>query len=82
MMNVKVKFFAIARDIVGSSEVMINLPVGSTASGILRALMDEHPKLEQWKSHLRMAVNWEYVTSEHVLHDDDEVAIIPPVSGG
>ncbi|HXG37433.1 MAG TPA: MoaD/ThiS family protein, partial [Bacteroidota bacterium] len=45
-------------------------------------LVDLNPKFEQWKSSLRLAVNLEYVNSDHPLQDGDEVAVIPPVSGG
>jgi molybdopterin synthase sulfur carrier subunit len=82
MMSVSVKFFAIARDIVGRSEKIMTVPAGSTTSTVLDALMAEHPKMEVWKNHLRIAVNLEYVSPGHKLQDRDEVAIIPPVSGG
>ena len=82
MMRVKVKFFAIARDIVGTSEKVLVLPLESAASTVLDALVTENPRLGEWKNYLRIAVNSQYVSLEQKLHDQDEVAIIPPVSGG
>ena len=82
MMSVTVKFFAIARDIIGRSEKVVVLPLESTASAVIDALVAENPTMGEWKNHLRIAVNSQYVSLEHRLHDQDEVAIIPPVSGG
>lgn len=81
-MNVKVKLFAAARDIVGADETVLSLPPNATASTALQSLLQQHPKLEQWRNYLRLAVNWEYASTDQVLHDNDEVAVLPPVSGG
>lgn len=81
-MNVRVKLFAVARDIVGTEETVLSLPENSTTSSALHLLVQQHPKLEQWEKYLRVAVNWEYASSEQVLHNNDEIAVIPPVSGG
>ena len=81
-MNVRVKLFAAARDIVGQDEAMLSLPENSTTLSALQQLVQQHPKLEQWKKYLKVAVNWEYASTEQVLHNNDEVAVIPPVSGG
>ena len=81
-MNVRVKLFAAARDIVGKDETDLSLPENSTASAVIRLLVQQHPKLDQWKTYLRLAVNWEYASTDQVLHNNDEIAVIPPVSGG
>lgn len=82
MITVRIKFFAVLRDIVGSGEKVIALPIESRASGIVDALVIDYPEMRKWKEHLRVAVNWEYVPPSYLLQDNDEVAIIPPVSGG
>jgi molybdopterin converting factor subunit 1 len=82
MITVDVKLFAIVRDIVGKDELSISLEEESRAISVLDKLGQEFPRLAEWKSHLRLAVNSEYVTREQVLKHRDEVAIIPPVSGG
>ena len=82
MISVKIKLFAAVRDIVGSEEKVLLVPNGSDSGKIFDVLAAEYPRLRQWKPHLRIAVNCEYVSSDHVVHDQDELALIPPVSGG
>lgn len=82
MMSVRVKLFAMARDIAGVHETIISLPTDSTTSGLLQSLLLQYPRLKDWRNHFRIAVNCEYVDLHQPLHDGDEVAIIPPVSGG
>ena len=81
-MKLKVKFFAAARDMTGTEEITITVPDHSTSSDLLAILFTGYPRLAQLKDYLRIAVNWEYVSLAHPLADDDEVAVIPPVSGG
>lgn len=82
MIEVNVKLFAVIRDIVGKDELKVSVDDGSSASSVLQKLAQQHPRLNEWKNHLRIAVNYEYVPMEHPLRQNDEVAIIPPVSGG
>jgi molybdopterin converting factor subunit 1 len=81
-MNVNVKFFAVTKDIVGASQQSIALPEQSTTNDLLEHLIILYPKFSEWKPFFRIAVNQEYVTQEILLTDKDEVALIPPVSGG
>ncbi len=76
-MQVSVRLFAALRERAGASEVELDLPEGASVGDALhelRALTDGVPVV--------MAVNREYATDEHVLCSGDEVALIPPVSGG
>jgi molybdopterin converting factor subunit 1 len=82
MIEVNVKLFAVIRDIVGKDELKVSVDDGSIALTVLQKLSQQHPRLNEWKNHLRVAVNYEYVSMEHQLKHNDEVAIIPPVSGG
>jgi molybdopterin converting factor subunit 1 len=82
MMNVRVKLFAMVRDIVGTDEAVIALPADSTASTVIESLTRQYPRLAEWKGYLRIAVNCEYADEHRRVRDGDEVAIIPPVSGG
>ncbi|HXG38502.1 MAG TPA: MoaD/ThiS family protein, partial [Bacteroidota bacterium] len=81
-MNVTLKLFSLAKDLAGFEERRISVDPPARADDILQYLVDLNPKFEQWKSSLRLAVNLEYVNSDHPLQDGDEVAVIPPVSGG
>ncbi len=82
MISVNVKLFAVARDLTGLGEVKLLLDEGATASKVVDHFVETHPNFSPWRDHIRLAVNSEYVDLNHRLHDGDEVAIIPPVSGG
>ncbi len=81
-MKVKVKFFAILRERVGTAEVTRELPQGATVGELWHALQRDYPKLNVPGIRLLYAVNQSYVASDHPLAEQDEVVFIPPVSGG
>ena len=81
-MKVAVMFFAVTRELTGHDLLEIDLPEGSTTAHLLEHLLREHPRLFPWKPYLRTAVNRSYVAGDARLADGDEVALIPPVSGG
>ena len=81
-MKVKLLAFGIARDIVGGSEINIELSENQyVVSDLKNKLLSEFPDFEKLAS-LRVAVNAEYVDDNFVLNPNDEVVLIPPVSGG
>lgn len=80
--TVTVKFFAAFQEAYGISEVNWQVPDGTPAIEILNRCVAEHPQLEQWRDLTRFGVNLNFVTANTVLHDGDEVVLIPPVSGG
>lgn len=82
MISVRVKLFAVAKDLAGTDEATLSLHDDAPASSVLDHFLRVNSRFEDWKAHLRLAVNNEYVDLNHLLHDGDEVAIIPPVSGG
>ena len=77
---IKVKLFGIAKDIVGTSTLNIVHQI-STVDELLVYLKAEYPDFEKLTS-LLVAVNDEYALPETEINNNDEVAIIPPVSGG
>jgi molybdopterin converting factor subunit 1 len=81
-MKVKVKFFAILRERAGVAESTKDLRDGSTVAELWGIIQRDFPKLAVPGIRLLYAVNQEYVTTDHVLKDSDEVVFIPPVSGG
>ena len=81
-MNVRIKLFSLARDLAGFSEQMVDLGRNPRAGAVLEYLSEHHPEFADWRSSIRIAVNQEYVSNEHALNEGDEVAVIPPVSGG
>lgn len=83
-MKVKVLFFAASREAAGTSEQELELDAGSTTSTLLQQLLQRHPALAPVMKSCVFAVNQEYVAPSEALplNDKDEVAIIPPLSGG
>jgi molybdopterin converting factor subunit 1 len=82
MITVRVKLFAAIRDLIGKEEVVLSLPPTSNVAVVVESLVSQYPKIDVWRNHVRIAVNQEYVSLEHRVKDNDEVVIIPPVSGG
>ena len=77
----RVLFFAHLKDITGCAEM--NLPGGDLdADGLWQKLIEAHPQLDQFRASVRLAKNSEYVGRDARFTDADEVALIPPVSGG
>jgi molybdopterin synthase catalytic subunit len=80
--KISVRAFAAVRDIVGRPEIALEVPEGMTAGRLLQQLAAEYPRLRALVPSLRLAVNREYAEETRLLADGDELAIIPPVSGG
>lgn len=80
-MKLNVLAFGIARDIFGNSAVEVEVTEDATVDNLKAALEAQYPRLKQLTSCM-IAVNNEYAVAGHVLQQRDEVAIIPPVSGG
>ena len=80
-MTVTVRLFASLRERVGHAALDRSLAAGATAGDLLAALRTEFPALDG-TGRIAIAVNSEYTTTDHLLHEGDEVALIPPVSGG
>ncbi len=81
-MKIKVRFFALYREIVGTRETEAELPEGASALDVWEGFTREHPRLASNRQYTRFAVNGEYVDPHTALKDGDEVVFIPPVSGG
>ena len=81
-MRVTVRLFARLRDIVGAAEVAREVPTGATIRTVWRELASEHPELSGYERSMSSAVNADYAKMDWVLREGDEVAFLPPVSGG
>lgn len=79
--KISVLLFGITRDIVGQDSVSCPLPPGSRVIDLLETLKQQYPRLGDIRS-LLVAVNSEYAEADTVLSSKDEIALIPPVSGG
>lgn len=80
MIRIKVLFFASAREAIDKESIDIDMETNSTTSDLLKTLIEICPILT--RCDMRLAVNKKYINSEVVLNDRDEVACIPPISGG
>ncbi|MBD1937315.1 MoaD/ThiS family protein [Microcoleus sp. FACHB-68] len=80
--TVTVKLFAAYQEAYGVPELVLDFPSGSPVSAVLDRLINEHPQLQQWRNITRFGVNLQFVEPDTILQGGDEVALIPPVSGG
>ena len=81
-MTVTVKLFAILRERAGAPELQIELPMTATVATARDALAERVPAIQNFLPRIAWAVNQAYVPIDTKLHDGDELAAIPPVSGG
>jgi molybdopterin synthase sulfur carrier subunit len=79
-MKFKVKTFGVARDVMGGKEVMVETE-GNQVLDLRKELIFKYPELEKLRS-LFIAVNQSYSEDTTELKETDEIALIPPVSGG
>lgn len=82
IMQIKVKLFAILRDQAGRSETSVELPDGATVQQAGKHLIESLPAIASYMDRVAFAINLSYARPETVLHDGDELAVLPPVSGG
>jgi len=80
-MKLTISLFGIAREIVGQPALELTAPEGQSVQELLTELRQQYPALGQLSS-LAVAVNNDYATDATALHERDEIALIPPVSGG
>ena len=81
-MRINVRLFARLRDIAGAGEIEIEVPDGATVRAVWDQLTGAHPDLRAYRETVSAAVNAEYSRMGAPLGDGDEVAFLPPVSGG
>ncbi|CAM6102274.1 unnamed protein product [Calypogeia fissa] len=82
VVKVKVLMFARARELAGTSEMELLMPEGSTTAECVTVLTGKFPPLESIRDCIVLALNFNYLTDPVKVKDGDELAIIPPISGG
>ncbi len=80
-MQLNIRLFGISKDIIGQTRISLNVPEASKVQDLLHNLKVTYPGLTKLHSVL-VAVNDEYAKPEFELNQNDEIALIPPVSGG
>jgi molybdopterin synthase catalytic subunit len=79
-MKVRVISFGVLKDWLGATEATVELPEGATVAELLARLSERRPA--SFLRGIAVSVNAEYATRDPVLSEDDEVGLLPPVSGG
>jgi sulfur-carrier protein len=80
--RVTVRLFARLRDIAGAAELMRETPPGATIATVWQELASEFPGLAPYERSISSAVNLDYARMDRLVADGDEIAFLPPVSGG
>jgi molybdopterin converting factor subunit 1 len=80
--RVTVRLFARLRDIAGAAELSREVGAGATIGSVWRQLVQEYPELAGYERSISTAVNADYARMDQAVCDGDEVAFLPPVSGG
>ncbi len=81
-MVVRVRLFARLRELAGFESESVELPAESTVADVYEAIRRSHPAFQVDRDSVRAALNQEFADWDEVVSDGDEVAFIPPVSGG
>lgn len=82
VMKVRLLYFAVLRDITGTSAADLEVPEGTRAADVWQRLRNEYRRLADYAQPPMIAINESYASPESILHDGDELAFIPPVAGG
>lgn len=81
-MRVTIRLFARLRDLAGSGELVRDVVAPATVQTVWQALVTEMPALREYEPSMSVAVNADYARMSAAVQDGDEVAFLPPVSGG
>ncbi|HEX3704724.1 MAG TPA: MoaD/ThiS family protein [Vicinamibacterales bacterium] len=81
-MRITVRLFARLRDIAGSTELTRDVAPGATIGSVWRQLAGDFPELAPYERSVSSAVNLDYARMDRAVADGDEIAFLPPVSGG
>jgi len=81
-MRVTIRLFARLRDLVGAGELACDVPAGARVSDVWRSLAERHPGVAPHASSVSAAINADFARMDAPVADGDEVAFLPPVSGG
>jgi len=79
---VKVLYFASAQGLTNLKSESMQLKEGSSVADLIAEMLRLHPDLKSIEPTMRYSVNFEIAESNSLLHDGDEVAVLPPVAGG
>jgi len=81
-MRVRIRLFARLRDLAGTGELEVDVPPPATVASVWRTLAADVPAVADYERTMSVAVNAAYCRMSTAVNDGDEVAFLPPVSGG
>jgi molybdopterin converting factor subunit 1 len=81
-MRVTVRLFARLRDLAGAGELVRDVAPPATVRSVWQSLVADMPALQEYERTMSVAVNADYAKMSAAVNDGDEVAFLPPVSGG
>lgn len=82
LITVKVKLFAIYQETFNQEDLELQISPNMKVIEVLKQLLETKPQLKQWLTITRFGINCEFVKSDTIVKDGDEIVFIPPVSGG
>lgn len=80
--KIKVRLFANLRELVGEREITITVPGSVTVSYLNNEILNKYPQLKSFSNKFVTSVNCKVTTGDTVITSSDEIALLPPVSGG
>jgi len=81
-MTLEVRYFQMLRAVAGAERESVEVPDGASVGDLIDRVTERHPKLAAVRSSILIAVNQEHSGAERRLNSGDEVAFMPPFSGG
>ncbi|MCX6610118.1 MAG: MoaD/ThiS family protein, partial [Acidobacteria bacterium] len=81
-MQIRVLFFGLLKDFADPSTDLVDMPEGSTIESLFAYYVSRYPKLEGLADSIALARNQQFAQPGELLEDGDEIAFLPPVSGG
>lgn len=80
--TVIVKLFAAYQEAYKLPEITLTFPDQISVKSVLDHILNEHPELKKWEKVTRFGINLNFVEADTLIQDQDEIVLIPPVSGG
>ena len=80
--KIKVRLFANLRELVGEREITLTLPGGVTVDHLNNEILKRYPQLKSFSNKFVTSVNCKVTTGDTIITSSDEIALLPPVSGG
>ena len=81
-MKIRVRLFASLKEKAGTSVISLSVPAGTSVEQLLSIIQSENMELNGATKGVLVAINQEYASSDTIIMESDELALIPPVSGG